>query len=158
MPTIKKLYLNFIICSVTFLLLTPLLSSQDFNSNPEVLDFIEKMELKYNFDKEELTKLFNSGKYQEKVVRLMDKQPEGTMTWGEYKKRIVNKNRISEGRKFIQAHQQELKRAEDIYGVPVEVITGNSDRMKEIVTNIIKSYNLEMRIKSHYNLGSFIVS
>ena len=123
MPTIKKLYLNFIICLVTFLLLTPLLSSQDFNSNPEVLDFIKKMELEYNFDKEELTKLFNSGKYQEKVVRLMDRQPEGTMTWGEYKKRIVNKSRISEGKKFIQAYQQELKRAEDIYGVPVEVIT-----------------------------------
>ena len=47
---------------------------------------------------------------------------------------------------------------DNLDNLPVEVITGNSDRMKEIVTKIIESYNLEMRIKSHYNLGSFIVS
>jgi len=47
---------------------------------------------------------------------------------------------------------------DNLDNLPVEVITGNSDRMKEIATKIIKSYDLEMRIKSHYNLGSFIVS
>ena len=47
---------------------------------------------------------------------------------------------------------------DNLDNLPVEVITGNSDKMKEIVTKIIKSYDLEMRIKSHYNLGSFIVS
>ena len=47
---------------------------------------------------------------------------------------------------------------DNLDNLPVEIITGNSDRMKEIVTKIIESYNLEMRIKSHYNLGSFIVS
>ena len=42
--------------------------------------------------------------------------------------------------------------------LPVEIITGNSERMKDIVKEIIESYKLEMQIKSHYNLGSFIVS
>ena len=41
--------------------------------------------------------------------------------------------------------------------LPVEIITGNSERMKDIVKKIIESYKLEMHIKSHYNLGSFII-
>jgi len=47
---------------------------------------------------------------------------------------------------------------ENLENLPVLIITGNSDRMKEIVKKIVDSYNLDMRIKSHYNLGSFIVS
>ena len=42
--------------------------------------------------------------------------------------------------------------------MPVIIITGNSDRMIKIVKKIIESRHLEMRIKSHYNLGSFIIS
>ena len=47
---------------------------------------------------------------------------------------------------------------ENLENLPDLIITGNSDRMKEIVKKIVDSYNLDMRIKSHYNLGSFIVS
>jgi len=51
--------------------------------------------------------------------------------------------------KFLEDNQDNL---------PVLIITGNSDKMKEIVRKVIEERNLEMRIKSHYNLGSFIVS
>ena len=47
---------------------------------------------------------------------------------------------------------------ENLNNLPVEIITGNSERMKNIVKEIIESYNLTMQIKSHYNLGSFIIS
>tara|TARA_B100000965_G_C19507678_1_gene720480 strand:+ start:177 stop:401 length:225 start_codon:yes stop_codon:yes gene_type:complete len=51
--------------------------------------------------------------------------------------------------KFLEENQDNL---------PVLIITGNSDKMKTIVREVVESRNLEMRIKSHYNLGSFIVS
>jgi len=51
--------------------------------------------------------------------------------------------------KFLEDNQDNL---------PVLIITGNSDKMKAIVREVVESRNLEMRIKSHYNLGSFIVS
>ena len=51
--------------------------------------------------------------------------------------------------KFLEDNQDNM---------PVIIITGNSDRMIKIVKKIIESRNLEMRIKSHYNLGSFIIS
>ena len=47
---------------------------------------------------------------------------------------------------------------DNLDNMPVLIITGNSDRMKSIVRKVVDSYELEMRIKSHYNLGSFIVS
>ena len=47
---------------------------------------------------------------------------------------------------------------DNLDNMPVLIITGNSDRMIKIVSEIIKSRNLEMRVKSHYNLGSFIIS
>ena len=47
---------------------------------------------------------------------------------------------------------------DNLDNMPVLIITGNSDRMKSIVKKVVDSYELEMRIKSHYNLGSFIVS
>tara|TARA_E500000331_G_C17016521_1_gene608762 strand:- start:260 stop:484 length:225 start_codon:yes stop_codon:yes gene_type:complete len=47
---------------------------------------------------------------------------------------------------------------DNLDNMPVLIITGNSDRMIKIVKKIIESRNLEMRIKSHYNLGSFIIS
>ena len=47
---------------------------------------------------------------------------------------------------------------DNLDNLPVLIITGNSDRMKEIVKKVVDSYNLDMKIKSHYNLGSFIVS
>ena len=47
---------------------------------------------------------------------------------------------------------------DNLDNMPVLIITGNSHRMIKIVKKIIESRNLEMRIKSHYNLGSFIIS
>ena len=47
---------------------------------------------------------------------------------------------------------------ENLDNLPVMIITGNSDRMIQIVRRVVESHNMEMRIKSHYNLGSFIVA
>ena len=47
---------------------------------------------------------------------------------------------------------------ENLDNLPVEIITGNSDRMKEIVEETVREHGLDMNVKSHYNLGSFIIS
>ena len=41
--------------------------------------------------------------------------------------------------------------------LPVEIITGNSLDMQNIIKRIIKSYGLRMEPKSHVNLGSYII-
>ena len=94
----------------------------DYSSKEETVQFIEYMNEKHGYDKSYLTNVFKNASYQAKVVRIMNKQPEGTMTWQRYKGIMVNDSRISAGQEFIGRFKQELKRAEKIYGVPAEII------------------------------------
>ena len=93
-----------------------------YQDRPEVIEFIEMMNSKHGSDKEALKKLFSTVIFQEKVIRVMNRQPEGTMTWSKYKAMMVTHERVDSGKKFIHAYKQDLRRAEDIYGVPAEII------------------------------------
>ncbi len=42
--------------------------------------------------------------------------------------------------------------------LPVEIITGNSLDMQNIIKRIVKLYGLRMEPKSHINLGSYIIN
>ena len=50
---------------------------------------------------------------------------------------------------FIRQNQNTL---------PVEIITGNSLDMQNIIRRIVKLYGLRMEPKSHFNLGSYIIN
>jgi membrane-bound lytic murein transglycosylase B len=80
------------------------------------------MAQKHGYEKSYLEAIFQRAKYQERVVRIMNRQPEGTMTWQRYRGIMINESRISAGKEFIKSHKQDLKRAEKIYGVPAEII------------------------------------
>ena len=41
---------------------------------------------------------------------------------------------------------------------PVEIITGNSLVMQNIIKRIVKLYGMRMEPKSHINLGSYIIN
>ena len=69
----------------------------------------------------------------------MNRQPEGTMTWSGYKKMMVSDSRISAGKEFINLYREDLYRAEDLYGVPAEIIAsiiGIETRYGRITGNI----------------------
>ena len=42
--------------------------------------------------------------------------------------------------------------------LPIEIITGNSADMQEIVRGIVQSYKLKMDPTNHVNLGSYIIT
>ena len=111
----------FLLFKILFLSSFQLLHA-DYSSRDEVKDFINFMSDKHNFDKTELADLFNQALYQERVVRIMNRQPEGTMTWGRYKEMMISDSRLTAGKEFIDSFRSELKKAEDIYGVPAEII------------------------------------
>ena len=67
-----------------------------------------------DFDKDKLVELISTSEFQERVIRIMDRQPEGTMTWTRYKKIMVTDARIKSGREFIEEHKGALLRAEDL--------------------------------------------
>jgi membrane-bound lytic murein transglycosylase B len=94
----------------------------NYSSREDVSNFIDEMSVKHNFDRDNLTALLSGSKFQERVVRIMDRQPEGTMTWTRYKKIMVTDARIKSGKEFIEKHKGALLRAEDLYGVPAPII------------------------------------
>ena len=110
-----------------------------YQNRPDVIDFIEMMHNKHGLDKEELKELFSSVNFQERVVRIMNRQPEGTMTWSSYKNMMVTDERVDSGKQFISEYKKDLKRAEDIYGVPASIIAsiiGIETRYGKITGNI----------------------
>jgi len=113
--------------------------STDYSSRDDVKEYIKEISSKHGFDSNELSKLLGGAVYQEKVIRIMNRQPEGTMTWSRYKKMMVTDSRISAGEEFINLYKEDLKRAEDLYGVPAEIIAsiiGIETRYGRITGNI----------------------
>jgi membrane-bound lytic murein transglycosylase B len=58
----------------------------------------------------------------EKVIELDRKQPEGTMTFARYKDRVINNDRISEGRALYKTHRSLLSEIGNRFGVPPQFI------------------------------------
>lgn len=83
----------------------------------------------------------------EQVIELDRRQPEGTMTFTQYKQRIVSQQRINEGRKKLKQHRALLERIGKQYGVQPRFIvalwgietnygtnTGNFDIVEALAT------------------------
>ena len=79
---------------------------EDYLDKLEVQEFIELMHKKHGFIKEDLLKLFATAKFQEKVIRIMNRQPEGIMTWTKYKEMMVSEDRIFSGKTFIESYKK----------------------------------------------------
>lgn len=57
-----------------------------------------------------------------RVIELDRKQPEGRLTFAEYRARIVSKDRIEKGRRLAADHAGLLRQAQRRYGVPSRVV------------------------------------
>lgn len=58
----------------------------------------------------------------QRVLELDRKQPEGTMTFAKYKKRVINQARIDQGRERMRRYAKELAVVEEKYGVQPQYI------------------------------------
>ena len=88
----------------------------------EVKEFIIKMEKEHKFSPSELESILGTAVHQERVIRIMNKQPEGTMTWSKYRNIMVSEDRINQAKQFVESYKDQLIKAQDIYGVPAEII------------------------------------
>lgn len=90
-----------------------------------VTEFIDQACNDHGFDREELTSLFRRAQYLESVVRLINPPPAGkAKNWTAYRDRFVEPRRIKAGLAFWERHEAALRRAEDTFGVPAEIIVG----------------------------------
>ena len=101
-------------------------------STKEVNDFIEYMTDKHNFSKNDLIDLFANIKEETKLKRFFKKAPERRLTWNgcepsekqciNYRGLFVTDHNIKNGKLFIDENYDILQKAEDIFGVPKEII------------------------------------
>ena len=94
---------------------------KSFAHRKEVKQFIQEMHQKHGMNKKTLTAHFNTFGTNQKVLALMNKQYEA-LPWYQYRDKIVTEKRVKEGALFWKQHEALLKKTEQKFGVPAEII------------------------------------
>lgn len=108
-----------IIAMLLCLMVNNIQANQDL---PEVNDFIDEMVIKHDFEKAELAQIFDEVEVKNSILKAISRPAEKSKPWYDYRKIFITDSRIAGGVKFWQQHASSLKRAEQQYGVPVEII------------------------------------
>ncbi len=87
----------------------------------EVRAFISEMEQRHAFDGAELVRMFNAVEPRPDIIAAITTPAEGK-AWHEYRPIFVNRARIDGGVEFWRANAETLARAQQVYGVPAEII------------------------------------
>ena len=96
-------------------------ANDTFAGDPEAKKFIAEMHSRHDFDKAELTSLFNQTKRRQDILDAISRPAEGK-PWHEYRPIFLTRSRINGGVKFWKQHAAILSKAEKEYGVDASVI------------------------------------
>ncbi len=121
MKEMYRLNLIFVICMLlNAAFLSPArASSQDF---PSWLSELRQEAAQKGISQNTINAALNNVTPIPRVIELDRKQPEGKMTFAQYKERVINDARIRKGRILYQDHRAELEKASQKYGVPAQYI------------------------------------
>ncbi len=112
-------YLTFLVFAL--LPLSPAVHADSLNTT-ELQSFIDEMAAEPGFDRAELQGLFSQASLKQKILDAISRPAEGK-AWYEYRKIFLTEKRIAGGVKFMQENARTLQKAEEVYGVPPQIIT-----------------------------------
>lgn len=92
-------------------------------SDPAYPTFKQDMVANHGFNAAALDELFEQVNYKDNILEIMSR-PGESKPWYAYRDMIINQNRINLGRRFASDYADTLRRAEQTYGVPADVILG----------------------------------
>lgn len=115
-----KIKINFIFLCLIFLL-TGCATGTGYGERPDVKQFIDQMSVKHNFNRTELTNLFNHVTPRKRVIASTS-APKESLEWYNYRPIFITSKRIHEGAVFWREHAKTLAYAQSRYGVPPEVV------------------------------------
>ncbi|WP_332847786.1 lytic murein transglycosylase B [Massilia sp. S19_KUP03_FR1] len=105
--------------------LAPDAEAVNFSAWSAVQQFEEEMVAKHGFNRAELDTLFGQARLLETAVQLVKPAPPGKpKNWQLYSSRFIEPIRINAGVRFWNENAGLLARAEQIYGVPAEILVG----------------------------------
>jgi membrane-bound lytic murein transglycosylase B len=96
-------------------------SAVGYRDHPEAQKWLEGMETEA-FSESYLRSILVAAKKKDSILKAMNRPAEKRLDWGGYRKLFIQPKRIARGVDFWNKHAQTLQRAEQVYGVPAEVI------------------------------------
>ncbi len=108
-------------------LTTPLLAADKVPVNLQqdnVVAFIDEMVESHGFDREALSAVLAQAEIKATIVKKISTPAERTLTWGEYRKIFITKERINAGVTFWRENKEMLERIALETGVPIEILVG----------------------------------
>ena len=89
-----------------------------------VVAFIDEMVAKHEFDRDDLSAVLSKAQIKQNIIKKISTPAERTLTWGEYRKIFITKERINVGVTFWQENKEMLQRIALETGVPIEMLVG----------------------------------
>jgi len=89
---------------------------------PGVDVFIDEMVAEHQFDKKALQTVFDQVEVKQSILKAISRPAEKSKPWYEYRNIFIQDSRINGGVSFWKKHADDLARAEQVYGVPAEII------------------------------------
>ena len=90
----------------------------------EVAMFIDEMVSEHEFDRDELRSSLGDAVVRQSVLDAISKPAEKTLTWAEYRKIFITRERIKAGVAFWHENHETLSRVSSSSGVPEEILVG----------------------------------
>ena len=89
-----------------------------------VVAFIDQMVTDHGFDRDALSAVLAKAEIKQNIIKKISTPAERTLTWGEYRKIFITKERINVGVTFWQENKEMLQRIALETGVSIEILVG----------------------------------
>ncbi|MFK7793845.1 MAG: lytic murein transglycosylase B [Gammaproteobacteria bacterium] len=115
-------HFHLIILALVLTLQTSSGFAKSYYAREDVKNFVQYMIDEHGFERTQLKLLFKGVKQQESVLEAIATPAERKKKWFEYRPIFLKQARADAGVKFWRENQTILEQAEEIYGVPPEII------------------------------------
>ena len=112
----KKLFFVTLLIQFNFI-------QSDYSVHPRADFVVNELVNSYGFDEKEVLEVLKNAKKQQTIIDRISTPAEFTITWDAYRNIFIEEKRIKNGKKFIEDNLPALKKAEEEFGVPKEIIT-----------------------------------
>lgn len=97
-------------------------TAREYGDHPAAQAFVSSMVERHGFERGALEQLFAAARYQDAIVKAMDRPAERVKPWYEYRAIFLTERRIREGVDFWRANREVLGRAQRDYGVDPAIV------------------------------------
>lgn len=115
----KKRTMIFTLAALACAMTAPSFAS--YANHPETVKVADEL-AQEGLDRDRILALLGGAQRQEKILELIARPAEKTLTWADYRRIFVQPDRVEQGLAFWQQHLQTLNEVQAAHGVPAEMI------------------------------------